>query len=217
VRRLPGSLPGITPAERRADAAVHVVGLTLAVIASLALLWLALPGASVPDQLTILTYVLGLFAMVGCSALYHLSRDPARRRLFRRFDHAAIFLMIAGTYTPLLTIAAGERRALLLLAAVWAVALAGAAIKLLALHVPGWLSVALYLALGWTIVLTPGEVTAALSARSLTLLVAGGLVYTTGVLFYVWERLRFHTAIWHAFVLLGAGLHYGVILQVVAG
>jgi len=153
--------------------------------------------------------------MLGCSALYHLTRDPPRKHRFRRLDHAAIFLMIAGTYTPLLVIGVGSQRAMWLLAFVWLVALAGMAIKLLALRVPEWLSVTLYLALGWAVLAAPGEIMAALHGRGLALLAAGGIVYSIGVGFYLWERLRFHTVIWHLLVLLAAGCHFLVVLDLV--
>jgi hemolysin III len=214
---LPGEPRLLAPDERFADAVVHIAGLALGIAACLVLAALALPGATPAEALAALAYAFGLLAMLGCSALYHLTREPARKRRFRRLDHAAIFLMIAGTYTPLLAIGVGGRRTFLLLALIWSVALAGVAIKLLALRLPEWLSVALYLALGWTIVLAPGEMAAALSSRDLTLLVAGGILYSVGVLFYAWERLRFHTAIWHGFVLAAAGCHYVVVLELANG
>ena len=162
-------------------------------------------------------YVLGLMAMLVCSALYHGTHDPIRKRRFRRYDHAAIFLMIAGTYTLLIWVVLGDQRGVMLLGFVWTVALLGMAIKLLAVPCREWLSVAIYLALGWTILAVPGDVAAALSNRGLILLAAGGVLYTVGVAFYAWERLRFHTVVWHACVLAAASCHYLTILSEIAG
>jgi hemolysin III len=209
ARRLPGGLSELTPAEYRADATVQVAGLLLGIVGSTVLLATAPPRTSPWQATALAAYAIGLVAMLGCSALYRLTRDPVRKHIFRRLDHAAIFLMIAGTYTPL--IVNGGRHALFLLALVWLVALAGMAIKLLALPVPEKLSVGIYLALGWTILLAPGEVFA-LPAGALALLVMGGLLYSIGVLFYLWEQLRFHVAIWHGFVLAAAACHYIAIM-----
>ncbi|WP_255513219.1 PAQR family membrane homeostasis protein TrhA [Geminicoccus harenae] len=198
-----------------ADAAVHLIGLSLAVLGCGLLAFVARGRTGPGEAAALALYGLGLVAMLGCSALYHLTRDPARKHRFRRLDHAAIFLMIAGTYTPLLVIGVGSPRAMWLLAFVWLVALAGMAIKLLALRVPEWLSVTLYLALGWAVLAAPGEIMAALHGRGLAFLAAGGIVYSIGVGFYLWERLRFHTVIWHLLVLLAAGCHYLVVLDLV--
>ncbi|WP_205625076.1 PAQR family membrane homeostasis protein TrhA [Geminicoccus roseus] len=196
---------------------MHLTGLALGALACIVLALAALPEAGLRQAAALGLYALGLMAMLACSARYHLASEPNRKHRLRRFDHAAIFLMIAGTYTPLLAIAVGSDSALFLLALVWLVALFGVAIKLLAVPVPEWLSVALYLGLGWTILLTPGGIAAALSGSCLALLVAGGIVYSLGVPFYLWRSLRFHTAIWHVFVLAGAACHYLVVLDEATG
>ena len=150
--------------------------------------------------------------MVGCSATYHLARDPHRKALLRRCDHAAIFAMIAGTYTGLLAQALPNMHATGILAMVWLIALVGMAIKLSAIRLPEWFSVVIYLALGWIILLDPAPLLAILSFHDRVLVAVGGLLYSLGVLFYAWQRLPFHTAIWHGMVLCAATCHYVVVL-----
>ena len=143
--------PRHTAAERRADAAVHALGLTLGAAGCAALAAVPLPGADLPRLVAIGAYAAGLLAMLGCSALYNLTPEGARKRLFRRLDHAAIFLMIAGTYTPFALVAVGGRLGTGLLALVWTVAAGGTAAELLGLRRHDGLSVAAYLLLGWSV------------------------------------------------------------------
>ena len=202
--------------ERRVDAMVHVVGLTLGLAASVVLAMVALPREASTVLVSLAVYGTGLLAMLGCSALYNIGGDGPRKAFWRRLDHAAIFVMIAGTYTPFLAIAIGGTRGTALLVFVWTVAAAGVVLKLL--H-PGWretLSIAAYLLLGWTILVAIDRLIAALSLPALILLAAGGILYSIGVLFCQWERLPYQKAIWHGFVLTGATCHYFAILDVVA-
>lgn len=210
-------LPRHSRPERRADAAVHAVGLGLAAIGSLALAAAAPPAAAEPRRLAALAvYAAGLLAMLGCSALYNLRQDSARRGFHRRLDHAGIFLMIAGSYTPFLAVAAGGALALGLLAFVWAVALAGAALRLLGLGGSDAALTAAYLLLGWAALVAFGPLAAALSRSGLVLLAAGGALYTIGAAFHHWRTLPYQNAIWHGFVVAGAALHYAAVLREVA-
>src|SRR5205085_5755590 len=140
--------PRYTAAEWRADAAVHALGLTLALVACAALADLTPPGADRLRLVGLVAYAVGLLAMLGCSALYNLTPEGARKRLFRRLDHAAIFLMIAGTYTPFALVAVGGGLGAGLLALVWTAAAGGAAAELLGPRPHDGLSVAAYLLLG---------------------------------------------------------------------
>ena len=154
-------------------------------------------------------------AMLGCSAVYNIAAHNPRRAFWRRLDHAAIFVMIAGTYTPFAAIAIGGTWGTGLLVFVWTVALAGMVLKLL--H-PGWLetlSIAAYLLLGWTVLVAIDRLIAAVSLRALILLVAGGILYTVGVMFYRWDGLPYNKAIWHGFVLAAAASQYVAVLDVV--
>lgn len=202
--------------EWRIDAMVHVVGVALGLAACVALAMVALPGGRSAVIMSLAVYGAGLLGMLGCSALYNIGGDGPRKAFWRRLDHAAIFVMIAGTYTPFLAIAIGGAWGTGLLVFVWTVAAAGVVLKLL--H-PGWLetlSIAAYLLLGWTILVAIDRLIAAVSLPALILLVGGGILYSIGVLFYRWDRLPYQKAIWHGFVLAAAACHYFAILDVLA-
>ena len=135
--------------------------------------------------------------------------------LLRRFDHSAIYVLIAATYTPFLVEMNDRVVGIALLVGVWSVALAGIALKV---FYPGRfdkLSVGLYLALGWSGVMAYDSIVASLPGTVLWLIAAGGVLYSLGVIFHAWERLRFQNAIWHSFVLLAAACHYTAVLDLV--
>jgi hemolysin III len=202
--------------ERRADAIVHLVGVTLGLAACAVLMIVAWPMEDAATCLSLAVYVMALLGILGCSALYNLANDGPRSGLWRRLDHAAIFVMIAGTYTPFLAIAIGGGWGAGLLIFVWTSAVAGVVLKLL--H-PGWLetlSIAAYLLLGWTILVAIDRLIAAVSLRALILLAAGGVLYSIGVIFHRWDRLPYQRPIWHGFVLAAAACHYFAVLDVLA-
>ena len=138
------------------------------------------------------------------------ARRARRRRLWLAFDHCAIFAMIAGTYTPILLLAFPEPIGIQLTIGEWALAAAGIAIRLKTgrLH---WTMIPLFLAMGWAGFLWSDEMFAGLGAAGATLLLAGGVVYTAGLVFYLWRTLPFGHALWHAFVVGGFGCHYAAI------
>lgn len=161
-------------------------------------------------------YAAALVATFTASAFYHLAPSRRLRPLLRRIDHAAIYLKIAGTYTPLVVMI-GSGFAYGVLALVWVLALAGAGARLVLTQPPGRLGPALYLALGWLSVALVWSLAQTLPATGTALVVAGGLLYSAGVVFFVWEGLRFATAIWHGFVLAASACFFGAIfLGVVA-
>jgi hemolysin III len=162
----------------------------------------------------LIVYSIGLIGMFAASAAYNLVSHVGVKEILRRLDHAAIFVMIAGSYTPF-ALVVGGMAGHTLLAAVWAIAAAGVAIKLCYPRRFDKLSVLLYLSQGWIVLLALDSITAALSNRALTLLVAGGIVYTVGVAFHLMERLRFHNVIWHVFVLGGAACQFVAIRDAV--
>jgi hemolysin III len=165
-----------------------------------------------PWQLTsILIYGGALVAVLVISAVYNLWPVSPAKWVLRRFDHSAIYLLIAGTYTPFVTQMKGAA-SLALLLGVWAVALVGIALKL---RFPGRfdrLSIALYLLTGWSGVAAYDTI-ATLPYSTLWLLALGGSLYTIGVVFHLWRSLRFQNAVWHAFVLVAAVCHYGAVLD----
>jgi hemolysin III len=195
--------------ERTVDLAIHVAGVIFALNAALWLLW-HITGLSVVISVSV--YCAGLLAMIVASATYNLwpSHRPAKQWL-RRLDHSAIFIMIAATYTPFAANRLSHPAGGLVLAAVWLCATFGIAIKVLFPRRFELASIALYVAMGWMIVTVIRPLAASLAALDFWLLVAGGVVYSAGIAFYVIERIPFHKAIWHAFVLLAAMLHFTAI------
>jgi hemolysin III len=218
-----------TTAELVADGVVHALGVGLGLPAAIALVVLSVldkaPARAMADAaanvaatsaLPIAIYATGLVAMFVCSAAYNVFRQSRRRAWLQRFDHAAIFAMIGGTYTPFTVLRLENVWSAALTSAVWAIAAFGIAVKLLQ---PRWIervSIGLYLALGWIGLVAIGPFAQSMDATTLALLGAGGAIYTIGVIFHVWRALPFQNAIWHGFVLVGAGLHYGAVLTLVA-
>jgi hemolysin III len=199
-----------------ADAAVHAVGLAAAALACFGLV-LAAPAPPGPRLgLALGLYAGGLLAMLGCSAAYNLAGAGRRKRLLQRLDHAAIFLMIAGTYTPVTLLGIGGGWGWSLFTVVWTGALCGAALKLLAPARIERAAIVLYLLLGWTGLVAIEPLLRSLDWPDLALLLLGGLFYSLGVRLHLAEWLRFHTALWHGCVLAGAASHYAVVLRITA-
>jgi hemolysin III len=196
--------------ERRellADVAVHALGLALGAAGGVAMLLAAERGQLLP----VTVYLAGLLAMLACSTVYSVWRSCRWRDWLRRLDHAAIFVMIAGTYTPLaLRLPAGW--AVGLTTGVWTAALAGVAAKLLQPRRVEALSVALYLVLGWVGVIAIEPLLASLDRATLILLLAGGVVYSAGVIFHVAVHWPYARALWHGSVVIAAGIHYAAIM-----
>jgi hemolysin III len=201
--------------ERRTDAMVHVIGVTCGLAACVALAIVALPGADAAVAVSLVVYGAGLLAMLGCSALCNTAGPGPRKVLWRRLDHAAIFVMIAGSYTPFAVIAIGGVWGTGLLVFVWTVAAAGVVLKLLRPERRETLSIAAYLLLGWTILVALDRLIAAVSVPAFVLLAAGGVLYSVGVVFYRWDGLPYNRAVWHGFVLTAAACQYFAVLDVV--
>ena len=199
------------PVERAADAWVHVVGLAAAGAGAVTLLILTLVGGHFAQTAAVGVYGLCLIAMLVCSTIYNMS-GPRHRPVLRRLDHAAIFLMIAGSYTPFTTQRLTGAWAWGMTGAVWTLALGAAAGKLFAPGLGKRFWVALYLALGWIAVVAIKPLMAGVSAVALILLLAGGLVYSLGVIVYLNKSLPFRRAIWHGFVTVAAATHFAAIL-----
>ncbi len=202
--------------EHRADTLVHTVGVGAALIGFAVLIGLALSHDEAVRFASLAVYGAALVAMLLCSALYNAARGTARGERLRRMDHAAIFIMIAATYTPFLVVKIGGALGYGLLLFIWSGAAAGVALKLLAPRRLERLSLVLYLALGWTVLVAMEPLAASVSEAGVRLLLAGGILYTIGVVFYVWEALPYQRAIWHGFVLAAATCHYAAVLGDVA-
>ena len=200
--------------ETLADAIIHLLGVALAVCGTAVLIVIAVHGGDTARLIAVAIYLAGLLAMVGFSAAYNLWPVSPFKWWLRRLDHSAIYLLIAATYTAFMLPMHGAAPAITL-AVIWAAALAGIAIKLLW---PGRFdrtSVVFYLVMGWSGLFTIGPIAAALAPVTLTLIAAGGVLYSTGVVFHAWRSLRFQNAIWHGFVLVAAGIHYLAVLTVI--
>ena len=208
--------PEYTFRERVADGCIHAVSVAASLVALITLLIIGVKSHALLWVVSLTIYGLALVATFGFSAGYHLVVRPKLKELLRRFDHAAIFLMIAGTYTPFVLIKMNTSWGLGLLAVVWTIAAIGIALKLLAPRFLGGLSIALYLVQGWAVLATWEPLMLALPGRVLTLLMAGGVLYTVGVVFHLWDRLPYQNAIWHGFVLLAASCHFAAVVFVAA-
>jgi len=204
-----------TRREIVADAVVHIIGTVAGIAGGLVLLATANGGGPVLT-FSVAAYTLALIAMLSFSALYNLALGSPRRALYRRLDRTAIFIMIAGSYTPFALVKIGGALGLGLFVTVWLGAAFDSYIELW--HPRRWerQTFVLYLALGWCIVLAAGPLLDVLAAPALALLLGGGLIYTAGAMIYLWQRLPYHNAIWHALVLVAAGCHYAAIYRYVA-
>jgi hemolysin III len=203
-------------AELFADGVVHILGVGTGLIASGILVIIACRSADAGSIASVVVYVVALLAMLGLSASYNMWPLSPLKWILRRFDHSAIYLLIAGTYTPFVAQLKAGLASAGLLAAVWGTALAGMLLKLL---LPGRfdrLSVVLYLMLGWSGAVFYHEIVNSFAPATLWLLAAGGLLYSAGVVFHAWQSLRFQNAIWHAFVLAAAAVHYVAVLTCVS-
>jgi hemolysin III len=198
-------------AEIIADGAVHAIGVCLGLIGAVTIVVIAFNLQRI-EVTPILIYVIGLVTMLALSAAYNMWPVSPAKWVLRRFDHSAIYLLIAGTYTPFLAQIKSVVAFAGLGVGVWLSAAIGMALKL---ALPGRfdrLAVLLCLLLGWSGVIAYDSFASALPSASVWLLAIGGILYSVGALFHVWRGLRFHNAIWHGFVLLAASCHYCAVL-----
>jgi hemolysin III len=202
------------PVERVADGVVQGVNVVLATVGCVALAVWAYSHTTPLQGVALAVYGFGLLAMVVCSALYAWGRGGRWHSLYRHLDHAAIFVMIAGTYTPFTVSGFAEGHGIRLLATVWSIALVDVLLKLFAPARFDPLSVPLYLLMGWAVLSDPGLLWV-LPTGVIVPLVAGGVLYSVGVVFHL-APVRFQEAIWHGFVLAAAACHYLAVVQAVA-
>ncbi len=201
-------------AEYFSDLAVHLTGLLAVAGAVPVLIMLATPLEESGHMAAAVVYGVCFSAMISCSALYNIFPHPDWEWLLQRLDHSAIYLKIAGTYTAFVLIAG---HGFALAAGLWAAAATGISLKLIAPKRWRWLSIALYLGMGWSAVVVGWGIFAALPGPVILLVAAGGLLYTIGVVFHLWDRLPFHNTIWHVFVLAASFTIYaGLVVAVVA-
>ncbi len=208
--------PHCDPAEAAADRAVHVVGVCAGVASVCWLIASVAPEATAGRLATLLVYCFGLIGMLAASAAYNLAGPGRLKAALRRLDHAMIFVMIAGTYTPFALHAVDPDVGVPLCVAAWTLAALGVALKLASPRRFDRLSLALYLGMGWMLLAVIRPLAAALPVDVLALLLGGGIVYSLGAAVHATERPRFHNAVWHAMVLIAAGLHFAAVSRVLA-
>lgn len=205
------SVRAISRSEYLADLTVHAAGITFGVIGAVVLIVLASIEGRATPIVTVSIYSFGLVAMLTCSAVYNIFQPATRTSWLRRLDHAAIFVMIAGSCTPF-ALQGPEGWRILELVVLWTVALSAAGIKL---FLPGRFERAMiwmYLALGWGGAAILAQQIAELPLGAAVMLALGGVLYSVGVIFHQWDSLKFSNAVWHIFVLAAAICHYGAIM-----
>lgn len=199
--------------EMVADTVVHIVGLVVAIAAGSILLTLSLMHTAPEKFPALLVYVSTLVVVLGVSLAYNLYPTSPIKRYLARLDQAAIFLFIAGSYTPFLAVLGGTPTGVIMMSLVWGASLVGVALKLVVPQRFGRIAIVLYLAIGWSGVLVFQSLGQALPTSTLWLLLAGGLTYSAGIVFHLWEKLKFQNALWHVFVVAGASLHLWAVID----
>jgi hemolysin III len=196
-----------TRAEVIADGVVHGVGLLVALVPGTILLTVALLQTAQDEVAALAIYVGSFITLLTASMAFNLCPEGSLKAWLARVDQAAIFLFIAGSYTPFLALLGDVAIADKLLLFVWATAIIGVALKLLVPQHFGRLAIPFYLAIGWSGILAFHALAEALPTTALWLVVAGGVAYSAGIIFHVWEKLRFQNVLWHTFVVIGATMH----------
>ncbi len=201
--------------EERANWVSHGIGI---ILASIGLIWLIQLGVTKLDSIQftgVTLYGLSLITLFTSSTLYHKSSSAKYKSLFKIADHCAIYLLIAGTYTPLMLIGVQSTLSYFILGSIWFLAIGGIIFKTRFTGQFKKLSLGLYLTMGWLCLFVIKDIVQSFDASQLTLLITGGLFYTLGAVFYAIKRIPFNHAIWHLFVLAGAASHYFCVLLTV--
>jgi len=202
--------------EEVANSLIHGLGAALATAGLAVLAVAARRHGTAATVVGCVVFGASLVLLFLASTLYHAVPPSRAKAALRVLDHSAIFLLIAGTYTPFTLVSLRGPWGWSLFGVVWGIAVAGIALRLTLGRKPTALFVALYLAMGWCAVVVVKPLLAAVAPAGIALLAAGGLAYSGGVAFYLWRRLPYHHAIWHAFVLAGSAFHYAAVLRYVA-
>jgi len=194
--------------EEIAHSVSHGVGLLLSVIGLATLIVYSSLYGDAWHIVSSSIYGATLIALYTSSTLYHAVTIPDLKKILQKIDHAAIFLLIAGTYTPFLLVNLRGGWGWTLFGVIWSIAIAGMIMELIVKKRNKLISVGLYLGLGWIVMIAIEPMMVNVEIGGLVLLLIGGLFYTLGVIFYVWKTLVYHHAIWHLFVLAGSAFHF---------
>jgi hemolysin III len=213
----PGAVERPGRGEEIANSLTHGLGAVLAVAGLVVLALSASRGGTASSVVGCVVFGTTLVILYSASTLYHSLGHlrPRAKAVLRALDHSAIFLLIAGTYTPFTLVSLRGPWGFALFGVVWGLAATGITLRLTLRRRPAALFVTLYLAMGWCGVVAAKPLLDAVDPGGIALLVAGGLAYSLGVVFYAWRR-PYHHAIWHAFVLAGSAFHYAAVLRYVA-
>lgn len=201
-----------TRREEVANAITHGIGALLSVAALVLLIVAASVKGTAWHVVSFTVYGASMLLLYISSTFVHALKDGRAKDLFEIFDHSSIYLFIAGTYTPFLLVAIRGTLGWTLFGIIWGIALFGVAFKAFFTKRFLFMSTLFYIAMGWLIVIAWAPLTAAIPSGGIALLVAGGLCYTLGTIFYVWRGFPFHHAIWHLFVLAGSVLHFFAVI-----
>ncbi len=193
--------------EEKLNALSHGLGVVLS-IPALVILLVQYSGSARYGTLALIVYGASLFLLFSASTLYHLASQPKLKRQLRILDHISIYMLIAGTYTPVALIKLVDGNGWIIFSIVWLIALVGSVLKLFFTGKYEIFSLGLYLIMGWLIVFDLQNLLSSSSTLGIFLLALGGFCYTFGILFYAWQRIPHHHLIWHFFVLAGAISHW---------
>ncbi|MEZ9438321.1 PAQR family membrane homeostasis protein TrhA [Vibrio atlanticus] len=195
--------------EERANAITHGLGVVLGVVGLILLLIRAFDYQA--DMLTVASmavYGSSIILLFLASTLYHSITTEKTKRLLKTLDHCAIYLLIAGSYTPFLLVSLRTPLAMGLMAVIWGIALVGIIMKIAFVYRFKRLSLFIYLAMGWLSLIVVYQLAMNIDIGGLVLLAVGGVIYSLGVIFYVAKRIPYNHAIWHLFVLAGCACHF---------
>ncbi|MGB0908087.1 MAG: PAQR family membrane homeostasis protein TrhA [Maricaulaceae bacterium] len=206
-----------SPREEFANALTHGVGFLVSASALVYMMRVMPPSYSAVQTVGVIVYGVSLMLMFLSSTLYHAINHPNAKPALKRFDHCAIYLLIAGTYTPIFTIAVQSNLSIVILIIVWGMAVIGVVFKAFFAGRFERLSVGVYLAMGWIGAVMLYKVYQDMETAAFALLLGGGLLYSAGVIFYVNKRIPFNHAIWHCFVAGGALCHCLLIAKYIVG
>jgi hemolysin III len=198
--------------EEIANSITHGVGTGLSVIGGIVLVALAATYGDIWRVVSLSIYAGSLVVLYLASTLYHSFQNPRIKHILRIVDHAAIYVLIAGSYTPFLLVSLRGAWGWTLLGIIWGLAVLGILFKTMFIHKFPKLSTLVYIGMGWLCIVAAQEMLTRIPMGGLIWLAAGGLLYTSGVIFYAWRKLPYHHAVWHVFVLAGSACHYLAIL-----